>query len=269
MAAGSTLFPTNLDSNAVRTNADEITSTDHNDHSIQIEAIESKVGKDNSAITTSHDYKLSGVTGADKAVSKTGTETLTAKTLTTPKVDTINEETSANGVTVDGLNIKDGALTTANSVITANYTDGSILPEHLVTGNGTSWTWQDWTVSWTNLTVGAGGSVVSKYTLVGKTVHFRLSFVFGSGSSVGNVSFSIPVTSATYLSSGLLGTALYLDDGVTTYVGKIIWTNSTTAALRVELADATYAKLTTLSSTIPMTWGTADSIFLMGTYEAA
>src|SRR3990167_5658565 len=126
MAAGTTVFPGALDSNSVRTNTDEITSTDHNDHSVQVEAIEAKVGKDSSAVTTSHDYKLSGVTSTDKAVSKTGTETLTSKTLTTPtlttpKVDTINEETSANGVTVDGLNIKDGALTTANSVITANY----------------------------------------------------------------------------------------------------------------------------------------------------
>ena len=32
------------------------------------------------------------------------------------KVDTIQENTSANGITVDGLNIKDSKLVTANSV---------------------------------------------------------------------------------------------------------------------------------------------------------
>lgn len=53
-----------------------------------LEALEAKVGKDSSEVTTSHDYKLSGVTGTDKAVSKTGTETLTNKTLTSPVVDT-------------------------------------------------------------------------------------------------------------------------------------------------------------------------------------
>ena len=35
------------------------------------------------------------------------------------KVDTVAEKTSANGVTVDGLNIKDSKLVTANSVITS------------------------------------------------------------------------------------------------------------------------------------------------------
>ncbi len=84
MSAGTTVYPGAIDANTVRTNADEITSTDHNDHSVQIEAIEAKVGVNSSAVTTSHDYKLSGVTGTDKAVSKTGTETLTNKTLTSP-----------------------------------------------------------------------------------------------------------------------------------------------------------------------------------------
>jgi len=42
------------------------------------------------------------------------------------KVDTVAEKTSANGVTVDGLNIKDSKLVTANSVITSNVTDLNI-----------------------------------------------------------------------------------------------------------------------------------------------
>lgn len=54
-----------------------------------LNAVEAKIGIDGSAVTTSHDYKLSGVTGSDKAVSKTGTETLTNKTLTAPVISTI------------------------------------------------------------------------------------------------------------------------------------------------------------------------------------
>jgi len=42
------------------------------------------------------------------------------------KVDTVAEKTSANGVTVDGLNIKDSKLVTANSVVTSNVTDLNI-----------------------------------------------------------------------------------------------------------------------------------------------
>jgi hypothetical protein len=57
------------------------------------------------------------------------------------KVDTIQENTSANGITVDGLNIKDSKLTTSNSVVAANITadavdatkiaDDAISEEHL------------------------------------------------------------------------------------------------------------------------------------------
>lgn len=62
------------------------------EHAQEHNALEAKVGVDGSAVTTSHDYKLSGVTGTDKAVSKTGTETLTNKTLTTPKIATLYQD---------------------------------------------------------------------------------------------------------------------------------------------------------------------------------
>ena len=63
------------------------------------------------------------------------------------KVNTISEVTGANGVTVDGLSIKDSKLVTANSVIEANmsansvdsdsYVDGSIDTAHLADGQVT------------------------------------------------------------------------------------------------------------------------------------
>lgn len=46
-----------------------------------------------------------------------------ADTITT---NTINENTPANGVTIDGLNIKDSKLVTANSVVTANITNDAV-----------------------------------------------------------------------------------------------------------------------------------------------
>jgi len=52
-----------------------------------IEALQDKVGVDGSAVTTSHDYKLSEVTGTDKAVGKTATQVLTNKTLTSPQIN--------------------------------------------------------------------------------------------------------------------------------------------------------------------------------------
>ena len=52
------------------------------------------------------------------------------------KVDTVAEKTSANGVTVDGLNIKDSKLVTANSIVEANITDGAISAAKLASGVG-------------------------------------------------------------------------------------------------------------------------------------
>lgn len=67
--------------------------THHTTEDDTIEALQAKVGIDGSAVTTSHDYKLSGVTGSDKAVSKTGTETLTNKTLIEPVINAGSDAT--------------------------------------------------------------------------------------------------------------------------------------------------------------------------------
>lgn len=91
-------YPTTLDTLTNPTSGNGLNSPDHAtqhaDANDAIEALEAKVGVNSSAVTTSHDYKLSGVTGSDKAVSKTGTETLTNKTLTSPQ---INFGTNATG----------------------------------------------------------------------------------------------------------------------------------------------------------------------------
>ena len=47
------------------------------------------------------------------------------------KVDTVSEKTSANGVTIDGVNIKDSKITTANSIDSDVYIDGSIDNAHI------------------------------------------------------------------------------------------------------------------------------------------
>jgi hypothetical protein len=84
----SSTFPTTIDSfsNPTSTTARNASgglahASQHSDVNDAIEALEAKVGTDSSIDSTSHDYKLSGVTGTDKASSLTGTETLTNKSL--------------------------------------------------------------------------------------------------------------------------------------------------------------------------------------------
>jgi hypothetical protein len=96
----STTFPNTIDQLTNPSATDSVAVVDHaaqhanaND---AIEALEAKVGVDGSAVTTSHDYKLSEVTGTDKAVSKTATQTLTNKTLTSPTLTTPTIASFAN-----------------------------------------------------------------------------------------------------------------------------------------------------------------------------
>lgn len=96
-------FPTSLDTLSNPTSTDLLeNATAALDHDVQhsnandiLEALEAKVGVNNSAVTTSHDYKLSAVTGSAKALtSGTSTQSVTDLTLTTPQ---INFGSDANG----------------------------------------------------------------------------------------------------------------------------------------------------------------------------
>jgi len=97
-----TQFPTSLDNFTNPTGTDLLENSNAAlDHDLQhsnandaIEALQAKVGADSSAVTTSHDYKLSEVTSSDKAVGKTATQTLTNKTLTSPKVNVGSDATA-------------------------------------------------------------------------------------------------------------------------------------------------------------------------------
>jgi hypothetical protein len=145
-------FPASLDalSNPSASNNTNSPShaSQHANANDAIEAIEAKVGIGASTPTANTLLFGSGtgtsawtaLTSAQLAATlsdETGTGSAvfaTTPTLVTPKVDTINESTPANGVTIDGLNIKDNALNTNNSVVTANITDSAVTYAKVATG---------------------------------------------------------------------------------------------------------------------------------------
>lgn len=143
---------------------------------------------------------------------------------------------------------------------------------HFYSFLGDNLTWQSWVPVWVSAAVG-NGTVNAKYTEIGNTVFYRLDFSFGSTSSVsGNVTFTLPVTSATRTGNGenLIGTAYYYDDNTSVRnKGSVEWASTTTGRLNVYRTDLTYLQKSALSSTVPFTWATSDSIQVHGFYEAA
>jgi len=131
-------------------------------------------------------------------------------------------------------------------------------------------TWQSFTPSWTNLTIGSA-TVEAAYKKVGKTVNYRVSITFAADTSIsGEPIFSLPVPSITYSSTvHPIGTANLRDTGTTSYMGYVFWATTTTAKFVVQRGDLTYTNIAGISSTIPMTWTTGDIILAFGCYEAA
>lgn len=221
MASGTTNFPTSLDSNAVADNTTQVTSTGYNNHSVQIEALEAKVGADSSAVTTSHDYKLSAVTGSNKALSNAA---------------------------------------------------GAVTPASLVSGTGSTWVWQTWTPTWTNLTKGNGTEDIAKYIQIGKLVIIRYKFTFGSTSAMGTApTFTLPVTAVSDIdtTNNIIGTCSLVDPDTVTVQGFVLIPSTTTGILRVAKSDGTYLQHASVTATVPHTWGNLDRVHFQGYYEAA
>ena len=172
---------------------------------------------------------------------------------------------------------QDGTLKT-DSVTTANITDSNVttakIADNAITNAKLSNSageigaaWQDYTPTYSNLTVGSG-TVVAKYIQIGKTVHGFFRFVYGSGSSVGDVRVSMPVTPA-ISDRVMIGSALLEDASSTDYVG-ILWTESgTDFRVLINNVASTYPSVAAISSTVPFTWTTSDVIAFYFTYEAA
>lgn len=117
-------YPTSLDNSTTipAESANTKLSTNHvtAHQNIQdaIEAIEAKVGVDGSAVTTSHDYKLSAITGSNKAVPNSGA-VMSGATITTSTVNGVTLATggsSTNFLSQDGT-YQNGATTDASTTV--------------------------------------------------------------------------------------------------------------------------------------------------------
>ena len=128
MSYPNTTFPTTLDNPTNPVAGDFMDVFDHSGlHDFEnnaIKSLETKVGADGSAVTTTHDYKLSGITGAYKAVTtqtttgnNTGDQTISDATISTTDITTNNVSSTKHGFTpkspADATKFLNGATTPA------------------------------------------------------------------------------------------------------------------------------------------------------------
>lgn len=227
--------------------------------------------------TVTGTYTLGGTpTFPSAVVTLTGNQTLTNKVLTSPTinaptitnptiaVDTISEFTATNGVTIDGLNIKDSALNTANSVPNSALSNTGAF--------GSAWAWTSWTPTLSGRFDDADWTKTCSYVQIGKTVFFRMKLVATTAAPMGggttDALFTLPVTAAsgyagTDQTAGIGGGGFY-DSGTAVFAATVVISSSSNAIGRIRTSA-----LAAVTSTSPFTWTTSDEITVSGTYEAA
>jgi hypothetical protein len=134
-----------------------------------------------------------------------------------------------------------------------------------------------WTAYTPTITADGGGfalnngTVSGRYKQIGKTVFFKLKFIFGSttAAGTGHWNFSLPVTA---YDSSFTFSATILDEGVAWYggIGNGGYTGSTSNfAVIIPGTSAAVTTWATVGNGGPFLWGAADNITITGSYEAA
>jgi hypothetical protein len=143
------------------------------------------------------------------------------------------------------------------------------------TGGGGAWTayTPTWTSNGTAPAIG-NGTITAAYTQIGKTVHFRMDFTFGSTTTFGSGTayrFSLPVAAKALSTNHGINVGGYFEDaGVTAYapVGARMASGSTTNFELLHVSG-TGGGAGVISPSTPFAWGNGDFIRIYGTYEAA
>lgn len=133
----------------------------------------------------------------------------------------------------------------------------------------------NYTPTYTQITPG-NGTVIARFSMIGKTVHLYFELVWGSTTSMGTIvdtKVTLPVTgSSNYKQFFQICPAIAFDNSAATiyYIAGVADTDSPTAVrLQQMLASGTYLAAGRVDSAIPMTWATSDKLMISGTYEAA
>lgn len=200
------------------------------------------------------DVGLGNVDNTSDSTKNAAAVSLTNKTIITPTIASFVNATHTHQDSAGGGQLGYTAITTDSS-----------------------WAWQTWTPTFSNWTIGTGGSAgtFARYIQIGKTVFYRIESVLGtSGQSVGtSPTFTLPVTAKGSLGpiSGVepIGNLFFICAGSSNqYVGQIWLRSSTTGGLIDQTSNTTFVQPTVPTATSPGTFASGDYFIASGTYEA-
>ena len=141
--------------------------------------------------------------------------------------------------------------------------------DHLTVYTGADWipfdtTWNTYTPTLNNVTLGSGYTLSAAYAVIGKTVIVQFYFALGATSAItGDVNFSLPINQASSNRSASVGTCVITDSSPSTrYSGAVLLSGTPgNAFFRVINSAGTYATQVALSSSVPIAvWAVNDSI---------
>jgi len=239
--------------------------------------------------TTTEYFNLHGiglnegnVVGTDKA------QTLTAKTLTSPTI---------NGATLGGTTTNSGTITGGTIVassVSASGLTGSTLASGVtassltsfgsgatldatstiggVSGTSLAADRTAWTSVTPTITSGWTGTPLLRYKQIGKTVHFRYTYVVAAGgSTAADMTVTLPVTAVAPTSVRHIAFGEFtvgINTGNRWLLSAPITTSSGTSTFTIYHNNST-GGLTQLTPSTPSTSAGNNTIVISGTYEAA
>ena len=168
----------------------------------------------------------------------------------------------------------------------ASFNDGSgigtsaITPEKLLSGAGTSWSWQTYTPSWsssgTQPAIG-NGTLTGSYVKIGKVVIFEMYFKAGSTTTfgTGNFYWTFPVAEDSMYQTATVnrsfhGGGYFERNSIQGYGSAHGFTNGTVGSGKFSIGyTGTNGQASIISQTAPFTWSNGDYINFSGYYKAA
>ena len=171
--------------------------------------------------------------------------------------------------------MKQAVITCTSGTRPGSPTEGMTIYETdtdcYATYSGTAWVyilggvWQAWTPTLAGVSALGNGTVVARYTVIGKTISGKFRFLAGStttysGSGIG---FSTPTTAVTTSTVDTCGSG-FIDAGSAATRRLVVATHSSTTTINLQWDGGG-----PVDNTSPVTLGTGGRVSINFTYESA